>query len=469
MVSRRSPGTWQKSIQRTPQQLAHNTFCFLNQSYENPDWNDASISKLWLYNLHYFDAPEQSLMDRWISENPAGSRPGWEPYPLSLRIVNWIKYALNGNHIGPTTLASLSTQAEYLSGVVEYHLLANHLFANGKALVIAGLFFEGHAAVRWLERGLKILAREVPEQILSDGGHFERSPMYHAVVLEDLLDLVNAGRAFTDVCDRAVALWEATAARMLGWLVQMVHGDGRISFFNDATLGIAPDLCELLQYANALGISSESVSLGTSGYVRLSNQNALVLFDAAPVGPDYQPGHAHADTLSFELSAGENRILVNSGISTYDEVDQRLKERATAAHNTVRIDGANSSEVWKSFRVARRARPFAIETDGLTFAEAAHDGYRRLPDPVIHRRRLELKPDRLVIMDSIEAKRQHTIEIFFHLHPGAQVDVEMDSRLMRREELSAWHPGFNISIPNKTIIGRWRGCCPAFFTSTVYF
>jgi uncharacterized heparinase superfamily protein len=469
MVTRRTPGAWQRSIQRKVQQLAQNKFCFLNQSHENPEWNTPAVSRLWLYNLHYFDAPEQSLIDRWIRENPPGSRPGWEPYPLSLRIVNWIKYALNGNDIGPDTLASLSAQAEYLFGVVEYHLLANHLFANGKALVIAGLFFEGRAAAKWLEKGLEILTQEASEQILPDGGHFERSPMYHAIVLEDLLDLVNAGRAFTNLCGRALTLWEATAARMIGWLAQMVHGDGRISFFNDATFGIAPELCELLQYANALGISSESVPLGASGYVRLSNQNALVLFDAAPVGPDYQPGHAHADTLSFELSAGENRILVNSGISTYDEIDQRLAERGTAAHNTVRIDGADSSEVWKSFRVARRARPFAIETDGSTFVEAAHDGYRRLPDPVIHRRRLELKPHRLVITDSIEAKRQHTIEIFFHLYPGAQVDVKMDSRLKRTEESSTWHPGFNVSIPNTTLIGRWHGSCPAAFTSTVYF
>ncbi|MEN9780004.1 MAG: hypothetical protein RL014_1152 [Pseudomonadota bacterium] len=94
-----------------------------------------------------------------------------------------------------------------------------------------------------------------------------------------------------------------------------------------------------------------------SGYVRLDNGPAVALLDVAPVGPDYLPGHAHADTLSFELSVGAQRVLVNSGTSCYGSSAERLRQRGTAAHNTVVVNGQDSSEVWGGFRVARRPLP----------------------------------------------------------------------------------------------------------------
>ena len=82
-------------------------------------------------------------------------------------------------------------QVRFLRKRLEIHLLGNHLFANAKALVFAGLYFTGNEADEWLGKGLAILEREVPEQVLRDGGHFERSPMHHGIILEDLLDLLN--------------------------------------------------------------------------------------------------------------------------------------------------------------------------------------------------------------------------------------------------------------------------------------
>nr|AIA14495.1 Unknown Function [uncultured bacterium] len=173
-------------------QLSPTRFRFLNAEREvltQADWNAAGVDKLWLYNLHYFDdlnaadagarsAWHRASIEKWIAENPPDTGNGWEPYTLSLRIVNWIKWALAGNALTPTALHSLAVQCRYLSRRLEYHLLGNHLFANAKALVFAGLFFEGPEADAWLRTGLDILRREVPEQVLPDGGHFERSPMY---------------------------------------------------------------------------------------------------------------------------------------------------------------------------------------------------------------------------------------------------------------------------------------------------
>ena len=307
-------------------------------------------SRLRDYVVNYHDNPTGDLIESWMRENPPGSGAAWEPYPLSLRIVNWIKWVLGGGTTGAEMLQSLATQTDFLSRRIEHHLLGNHLFVNAKALVFAGVFFGWPG---WLRKGLRILDREIPEQILEDGGHFERSPMYHCLILEDLLDMINLGAAYPGLLPD----WREPAARMLGWLQSMVHQDGRIPFFNDSTFGVAPEPDSLAAYACRLGVDAAPAGLGDSGYVRLEEANTRVIFDAGPVGPDYQPGHAHCDTLSFEASHRGRRILVNSGISTYEPSQERQRQRGTAAHNTVRIDGREQSEIWAAFRVARRARP----------------------------------------------------------------------------------------------------------------
>jgi uncharacterized heparinase superfamily protein len=403
-------------------------------------------------------------MRKWIAENPVGIGNGWEPYPLSLRICNWIKWSLSGHALEPSVLESLVLQARYLARTIEYHLLGNHLFANAKALVFAGTFFDGEAADGLLASGLRILAKELPEQVLGDGGHFERSPMYHSQILEDVLDLVNLHRTFPDLLPD----WSSVSARMVGWLQNMTHPDGQIAFFNDAAFGVTPAPKDLTGYAERLAIEPERLPLGDSGYIRLENDRSVVLFDAAPIGPDYQPGHSHADTLSFELSHLGQRLVVNSGTSTYETGSERQHQRRTAAHNTIQIDGIDQSEVWAGFRVARRAYPFDVRTDHQSFAEAAHDGYRRLKNPLIHRRRLELGADGLAITDMIEGTGEHEIEVFFHIHPGMGSDITLDPKLSESREETTYHPEFNLSVPNTTIVGRFKGAAPAIFKSFIH-
>jgi uncharacterized heparinase superfamily protein len=287
--------------------------------------------------------------------------------------------------------------------------------------------------------------------------------MYHSLILEDILDLVNLDRAYPGMLPE----WSGVAGRMLGWLQQMVHPDRRVAFFNDTAFGIAPDPDVLAGYAARLAIRPDARPLSESGYIRLENDRAVVLFDAAPIGPDYQPGHAHADTLSFELSVNGSRSIVNSGISTYENNADRHTQRGTAAHNAIGVDGEDSSEVWSSFRVARRARPLNVKTDQRTFAEAAHDGYSRLKDPVIHLRRLDLSETELRITDTLRGRREHRAELHFHLHPDAEPKIQLDPKLTRAEESTRWYPEFNKSRTNTTIVGRWTGKCPVQFTTRI--
>ncbi len=358
---RAAMGAWVAPAARSASMVGPSTFRLLNETREvttAAGWNDASADKLWLYNLHYFDdlnaeaAAERAgwhraLIERWIADNPPGRGNGWEPYPVSLRIVNWVKWGLTGNRLQPGWVQSLAVQARWLAGRLEWQLLGNHLLVNAKALVFAGAWFQGAEAERWLRRGLRILEREVPEQVLPDGAHFERSPMYHALVLEDLLDLINLAGAFPGLIPQGTAEgWREAVQRMRGWLAGMLHPDGEIGFFNDAAMGVAPRRAALEAYAERLGLPAVTLlpgpglsRYGDSGYVRLELGPALALLDVAPVGPDYLPGHAHADTLSFELSLFGRRVVVNGGTSRYGVGPERLRERSTAAHSTLELDG----------------------------------------------------------------------------------------------------------------------------------
>jgi uncharacterized heparinase superfamily protein len=405
-------------------------------------WNDPASEKLWLYNLHYFDdlhahGREQregwhrALIERWITENPLGHGNGWEPYPTSLRIVNWTRWALSGFALSPTARQSLAVQCRHLAQRPEYHLLGNHLWTNAKALVFAGAFFEGAEADRWRSTGLDIVDRQLVEQVLPDGGHFERSPMYHSIVIEDLLDLVALSQCFPGLLPpHAVIRWQGTITRMLGWLDAMTHPDGDIAFFNDAAHGIAarPEelhaLARLMSIAPAPPATGNLIRLQSSGYERMQCGDFVVIADVGPIGPDYIPGHAHADTLSFELSWRGTRVLSNSGTSCYGTGSQRELERSTAVHNTVTVDDADSSEVWHGFRVARRARPsevIATQRHGLCRVACAHDGYTRLPGHPVHHREWQLDATGLSLHDEVTGRGRHQTRAYMHVHPGIDV------------------------------------------------
>lgn len=471
-------GPWVAPVEKTGSLIGDARVRFLNQegSILRPkDWNDPDRDKLWLYNLHYFDdltaegaggraAMHAALIARWMAENPPGAGNGWEPYPTSLRIVNWIKRGLGGAAMTPAELHSLAVQARWLAGHVEWHLLGNHLLANAKALVFAGLWFDGPEAKGWLGAGLEIYRRQIPEQVLDDGGHFERSPMYHAIILEDLMDLWNLARAYRQEGRAGFAALPAVATLMRAWLRAMSHPDGRIGFFNDAAFGIAAEPSALEAYAAGLGLEplaparAGMLDLRPSGYARLERGGAAALLDMAPIGPDYLPGHAHADTLSFELSVGAERVVVNGGTSVYGTGPERQAERGTAAHSTVEIDGRDSSEVWAGFRVGRRARVFDVEAgeaeDGALVAAAAHDGYRWRPGRPVHRRTWRMTDTTLEVFDDLGGHADSAVARF-HLGEGVEAAAAPDG-------LSG-----TLTLPSGRAV-QWRTSAPATIEASVW-
>lgn len=490
---RETVGIVRTPVERAPLLSAPDTFTFLNvaRSLGDVGWQAVSMPRLWAYNLHYFDdlvaegardrrVLHVDLIRRWIAGNPVGSRPGWEPYPTSRRIANWIRVSLAGLDLDGQAADSLALQVRWLERRLEHHLGANHLLANAVALVLAGLFFEGVERDRWRERGGRLLAQELDRQILTDGGHVERSPMYQAIVLEDVLGLVDAARAYGCEDQPAFADLPRIASEMLAWLLAMTHPDGEIAFFNDAAFGVAAAPGCLTGYAARLGIVPKAAAdgavraLDASGYVRAELDDAVAFLDVAPVGPDHQPGHAHADTLSFELSVAAERVVVNGGTSTYERDAVRARERSTASHSTVEIGGVDSSEVWAAFRVARRARPFDVTVDGTGLpacVSAAHDGYRRLKGAPVHRRTWRLDRRNMVVADQILGPFAGAMARF-HLHPDVSVSLGHDgvsaqltlasgrtvacsSTTPVQIEQSSWSPGFGKTLATRCLTVRF--------------
>ena len=467
----------------------HLKACFLNHPKQldfPADWNNEDISKLWVYNLHYFEdllsnnAGKKTnihlqLLNSWVDQNPVGHCNGWEPYPSSLRIVNILKAWAGGLALSDKLFESLHSQASYLSNDLEKHLLGNHYFVNLKALLFAGVIFGNF---RWVNCAEKGLVSEIPEQILQDGANFELSPMYHSLILVDMLDMYNLSRAYpTQVSSQLASLLEDYIPKMLTFMEAMAHPDGGVSFFNDSVNGIAPTKSKIESYAKKLGFLISPLKLSefkiidnvNSGYICATAAGNKLIFDASPVGPDYIPGHAHADTLSFELSIDTQRVFVNSGTSEYGLSLLRLNQRKTSSHNTVEIDGKDSSQVWSGFRTANRAKivfKYAeLNHDHSIVLQAAHNGYKSLLGGCIHSRKLTFSKDSFVVSDSIQGAFRYA-KSRFHFHPDLIVSLENNLLKVKGENFilhsdltgnvaslitSSWHPEFGVEIPNKML------------------
>lgn len=437
----RSPGPQNN---RQEEMLA-GRFSFIHEEHQidwPPEWDTQEASLLWLYNLHYFewlwalDFESARLVVRdWIEHHsPGGAHTGWAPYPVSLRLMNWCGVFLGKHHAKTHEDASflgeiwrsIALQAEWLWLRRETHLLGNHYLENGAALAFVGSCFEGPEAGRWFRRGMSILSREIPEQILPDGLHFERSPMYHLRVVYLLLLLYETGRA--DLKE----LVRAPLERALSAMVQVCHPDGDIALFNDSAFGIYNTPQELADHARSLGLDVSEAPVGPwalpdAGYYGFRDAHGnYIICDAGKIGPDYIPGHAHADLFSFELSLKGARVIVDSGVHDYGRGAMRDYCRSTKAHNTVEINGQDQCEMWAAFRVARRGKPHNIKwipsKNGFQLS-AWHDGYRRLKgSPVHYREFVWNKSGKLIVKDIISASKPQRMVSRLHLHPNCEID-----------------------------------------------
>lgn len=450
-------------------------FRFLNRevAFEGgrPDWDFAGEGPLWSFHLHQFDwarAPDLSAARRgaWLLDWVARHRDGigWRPGPISLRSINWMKLLLTPGALAldPTDdarlRASLAGQLATLDGHLEVRLLANHYFSNLIALVMAGALLEAPGCERWRCRQDE-LRRELAEQVHGDGSHCERSPMYHALMFEHVLDLLNVLHSTGGAPELERELADV-AGRMAGALEVMVHPDGEIALFADSAFGIAAHPAELARYAAELGVEVRSPAragvLDEGGYVRLEAAPFSLLASVAGPAPAYQPGHAHCDALAFELCIGRTRVVTDAGVCEYVPGERRHASRATRSHATAEVGGREQAEIWAAHRVGGRPDVRLVAAEPRARAHATCAGWATRD--TVHRRLFEVAPAAVTITDSF-AGAQRSVCLTLPLATG------LEPRLVgRRATLALPDTGtLVLDLPEGV---RWRveerPCFPEF-------
>jgi uncharacterized heparinase superfamily protein len=353
------------------------------------------------------------LLATWIEAHPPRNHDAWHPYPLSTRVGNWIAAV---TLLPELATADVSTSAwrqlQRLVHNVEDDILGNHVIRNARALVLGGTAFGASELTR---RGIDLLRRELPEQILRDGGHYERSPSYHLVVLRDLLEVQAA----------SPHSWLAeTIERMRAFAAVLQRPDGAPALFNDGTAG-SPRL-ELPEPPHGLTV------LEQSGFAVARDGPLWLAFRCGRAAPDFLPAHAHADALSLQLWWDGRPVLVDPGTSTYEPGAVRARERGTGSHSTVQVDGRDQFRVWGAHRSGRLPEvKLLYGRDGLLEACVWWPGGFR------HVRRVEWSQDEVAIADTVSGRGRRRVESRLVWAPGAPpVEVEVEGAEQREEE--AW-------------------------------
>lgn len=420
----------------------------------------------WLRDLRALGGDEarrqaRELVAAWIAEHDRWSEIAWRPDVLGARLVAWL-----GNHDFFAASADDRFRAGLRRSITRQarHLVRTVRRAPAGAARIAaihGLLVSGAALPdgdRRMAAAVRLLERELPGQILGDGGHVERSPSVHLEVLRRLVEIRTLLRAAGMAAPEILG---ASIERMAPMLRFFRHGDGGLALFNDSNEeeGWAVDLA--LTQADAKG--RPGASAPDSGFERLVANRTLVLMDVGAPPPPGLDGHAHAGTLSFEMSVGKERLIVNCGAHAGGRAAWRQVQRSTAAHSAASIADSSSAEILPDGRLGRRpsAVTAARQSDsGNSWVEASHDGYCDTHG-IRHTRRVYLAAggDDFRGADSFAGAAGRAFTLRFHLHPDVKpLMVHDDSAvLLRLPSGASWRlraAGGRLSLAESVYLGE---------------
>jgi hypothetical protein len=415
----------------------------------------------------------------WLRANPAGQGINWaSSLEASYRLMSWC-WALVlvrdwpglSNRFARDVLAAVWQHAMFVRRYLSYYFSPNtHLTGEALGLLHAGLVFPiFREAADWRAVALRVLREECARQVQADGVHFEQSTCYQRYTADTYLLLVvlaarTGVRLPRDIVERTARMVDVLAALQgadgrtpaigdddggqLLALTARSPGDVRGSCALAATLfgrpdfawaarGVQPELVWLLgreglrRFA-ALPPQAPSAPsrLFPSGFAVMRSDATRdahqLIADAGPLGCPTSSGHGHADLLSVQLALYGDPCLVDAGTGCYTP-DPRWRDyfRSTAAHSTVRVDGLDQAEPAGPFRWHQRpaARVRAWRSDAIAdVLDAEHDAYGRLSDPVTCRRRVVfVKPDCWVIVDDLQGRAPHLVDVTFQFAPAVRI------------------------------------------------
>jgi hypothetical protein len=453
-----------------------NTFNFLNLQHsfnDVIDWDYQGYGKLWNYNLQYFNYLHQADITTPQKQELLNDIGSWlksgklklEPYPVALRVMNTIRFISAEDLKNADISCDLYAQLAYLNNNLEYHLLGNHLLEDAFALFMGGHFFNIDA---WCQTAKTILYKELNEQVLDDGAHFELSPMYHQIIFFRVLELADWYSNVNNSDRDFLVFVKQKAADMLRWLQLISFKNGDIPHFNDSATGITFTTLQLQSFAQQLNISANNqLNLKGSGYRKYQSDKYECVIDVGAVGPSYQPGHSHSDALSFVLYSNNLPVFVDAGTSTYQIGEKRSYERSTNAHNTVEVSGQNQSEVWGGFRVGRRAQ-VQIHTQLAQELCASHNGYKKTL-AADHSRSFTFDDNVITIEDVISASKPLPSKALFHLYAGYEIEVISKTEVLLNKTITMRFTGVNkFEVLNYELADGYNKYLPAQYLSVEF-
>jgi len=418
-----------------------NSICIFGKSI-NPsslNWNSSENSKLWQYHLHYFDYLDcfdynqgLKLIHNWIDNNPIGQGAGWEPYPISLRVVNWIKF-FSRHQIEPNDqiVHNLFVQKNVLFKYRELHLCANHFFKNIVALLYLSALFQDNKLFKWSINNLK---KQIVEQQY-DGLHYEFSPTYHAIFVKDLLDIYNLLKHVVEKdSSELLKILQEEIKQSLFWVNYLAEGDKYIPI-GDVNFEGCPSKTYLNQYASELDIPSDSKIDERQYFPWLVNNELKIMLLNAPFNPSYNPAHSHCDKLSVLLWSNGFPILIDTGNFNYEKSKERDFSRSIEAHNTLQIDELQQAECWDVFRIGRRGKV----TDTKVFPDEIQATYRY--KKYSHNRNISKTDEGILITDNIECRGCHRYRLFFHINPDLNCILENNIAYFNKLKVVIKFPG----------------------------
>lgn len=365
-----------------------------------------------------------------------------------------------------------------------YSSANNHLFGEYMGLFVGCVTWPlWRECGRWREMAQRGLEVEALKQNAADGVNWEQAIWYQHEVADMMLLCGLLGRA--NDCEFYAGCWQRLEA-MLEFIAALMDVSGRVPMIGDADDAVMvrfardPDfnayrsllatgavLFERADFARKamrfddksrwlLGDAAHSAfeallarpagsgigempasrrDFPEGGYYILGDkldtpEETRLIADAGPLGYLSIAAHGHADALSFTLSAAGREVLIDPGTYAYHTQKQwRDYFRGTAAHNTLRIDGLDQSEIGGNFMWLHKARARCIECARSGERErfvGEHDGYARLDDAVVHRREIEFDKAarRIEIVDVLECSGRHTVELFWHFAEACAVRAE---------------------------------------------